>query len=149
MMRVSGPACSRPALGCKSAGAAAGPRAVRRIRRDLIVLAVSLVVFTVCAVIAANGRVGPAERAVFHAINGLPGWLYQPMLAAQYPGVLAMPLVVAADALVWRRWRVAAALVLVVACKLALEQVAKLLVHRQRPGRRCLMRSCVGCRMAG
>jgi hypothetical protein len=30
----------------------------------------------------ADGRVGPAERAVFHAINGLPSWLYQPMLAA-------------------------------------------------------------------
>jgi hypothetical protein len=98
---------------------------LRRIRRDLIVLAVSLAVFTVCAVIAADGRVGPAERAVFHAINGLPGWLYQPMLAAHYPGVLAMPLVVAAGALVWRRWQLAAALVLVVACKLALEQVAQ------------------------
>src|SRR5690348_8193433 len=34
----------------------------------------------------------------------------------------------------WRRWRLAAALVLVVPCKLGLEQVAKLLVQRQRPG---------------
>jgi hypothetical protein len=33
---------------------------------------------------------------VFHAINGLPGWLYRPMLLAQYLEVLAMPLVVAA-----------------------------------------------------
>ena len=57
-----------------------------RVRRDLIMLAVSLAVFTVCAVIVANGRVGPAERAVFHAINGLPGWLYRPMLYAQYLG---------------------------------------------------------------
>jgi undecaprenyl-diphosphatase len=107
---------------------------MKRIRRDLIVLAASLAVFAGCAVIAADGRVGQGERAVFHAINGLPGWLYQPMLAAQYLGVLAMPLVVAAGALVWRRWRLAAALVLVVPCKLALERVAKLLVHRQRPG---------------
>jgi hypothetical protein len=45
-----------------------------------------------------------------------------------------MPLVVAAAALVWRRWRLAAALVLVVPLKLALERVAKLLVQRQRPG---------------
>ena len=105
-----------------------------RIRRDLIVLAASLAVFTVCAVIVANGRVGPAERAVFHAINGLPGWLYQPMLYAQYLGVLGVPLVFAAAALVWRRWRLAAALVLVVPCKLGLERVAKLLVQRQRPG---------------
>ena len=107
---------------------------MRRVRRDLIMLAASLAVFTVCAVIVANGRVGPAERAVFHAINGLPGWLYQPMLYAQYLGVLGMPLVIAAGALVWRRWRLAAALVLVVPCKLGLEQAAKLLVQRQRPG---------------
>jgi undecaprenyl-diphosphatase len=107
---------------------------MRRIRRDLIVLAASLAVFAGCAVIAADGRVGPGERAVFHAINGLPAWLYQPMVAAQYLGVLAMPLVVAAGALLWRRWRLAAALVLVVPCKLVLERVAKVLVHRQRPG---------------
>src|SRR5262249_44865042 len=80
---------------------------MKRIRRDLIVLAASLAVFAGCAVIAADGRVGQGERAVFHAINGLPGWLYQPMLAAQYLGVLVMPLVVAAGALLWRRWRLA------------------------------------------
>jgi membrane-associated phospholipid phosphatase len=120
--------------GAKSAGTAGGPGAGRRIRRDLIMLAASLAVFAGCAVIAANGRVGPAERAVFHAINGLPGWLYRPMLVAQYLGVLAMPAVVAAGALVWRRWRLAAALVLVVPLKLVLERVAKLLVQRQRPG---------------
>ena len=97
-------------------------------------LAASLAVFAICAVIVADGRVGPAERAVFHAINGLPGWLYRPMLAAQYLGVLGMPLIVAVGALAFRRWRLAAALVLVVPCKLALERVAKLLVHRQRPG---------------
>ena len=71
---------------------------------------------------------------MFHAVNGLPGWLYWPMLAAQYLGVLVMPLVVAAFALVWRRWRLAAALVLVVPLKLVLERVAKQLVQRQRPG---------------
>ncbi len=118
----------------KGWGKEAGPGSGRRIRRDLIVLAASLAVFASCAVIAANGRVGPAERAVFHAINGLPGWLYRPLLAAQYLGVLGMPLIVAAGALVWRRWRLAAALVLVVPLKLVLEQVAKLLVRRQRPG---------------
>jgi undecaprenyl-diphosphatase len=98
------------------------------------VLAASLAVFAICAVVAADGRVGSPERAVFHAINGLPGWLYHPMLVAQYLGVLGMPLILAAVALVWRRWRLAAALVLVVPCKLVLERVAKLLVHRQRPG---------------
>ena len=111
-----------------------GSRAVRRIRRDLAVLVASLAVFAGCAVIVADGRVGPAERAVFHAINGLPSWLYRPMLVFQYLGVLAVPLVVAAGALAFRRWRLAVALVLVVPLKLAAERVPKQLVQRERPG---------------
>ena len=99
-----------------------------------MVLVASLAVFAVCAVIAADGRVGPIERAAFHAVNGLPNWLYGPMLAFQYLGVLAMPLIVAVGALAFRRWRLAAALVLVVPCKLALERVVKWLVQRERPG---------------
>jgi membrane-associated phospholipid phosphatase len=107
---------------------------VRRIRRDLIVLAASLAVFAGCALLVADGRVGPAERAAFHAVNGLPDWLYGPMLLFQYLGVLAMPLVVAVGALAFRHWRLAGALVLVVPLKLVLERVAKLLVQRERPG---------------
>jgi membrane-associated phospholipid phosphatase len=107
---------------------------VSRVRRDLVVLAASLAVFAGCAVLVADGRVGSVERAAFHAVNGLPDWLYGPMLAFQYLGVLAMPLVVAVGALAFRRWRLAAALVLVVPLKLALERVAKWLVQRERPG---------------
>ena len=105
-----------------------------RIRRDVVVIVASLAVFAICAVIAASGRVGPVERALFHAVNGLPAWLYQPMLVFQYLGVLAMPLVVAAGALALRRWRLAGALVLVVPLKLATERLVKLLVQRERPG---------------
>jgi membrane-associated phospholipid phosphatase len=107
---------------------------VSRIRRDLIVLVASLAVFAGCALLVADGRVGPIEREAFHAVNGLPDWLYSPMLLFQYLGVLAMPLVVAVGALVVRRWRLAAALVLVVPLKLALERAVKLLVQRERPG---------------
>jgi membrane-associated phospholipid phosphatase len=128
------PAWPRRGTGAGGAAAPGGRDAGGHIRRDLILLAASLAVFAVCAVIAADGRVGPAERAVFHAVNGLPGWLHQPMLYAQYLGVLGVPLVFAAAALLFRRWRLAAALVLVVPCKLGLERVAKLLVQRQRPG---------------
>jgi len=99
-----------------------------------VVLVVSLAVFAGCAVVAADGRVGPIERAQFHGVNGLPDWLYQPMLLFQYLGVLAMPLVVALGALVFRRWRLAAALVLVVPLKLATERLVKWLVQRERPG---------------
>lgn len=97
-------------------------------------MAVCLAVFAGCALLVADGRVGPIERAAFHAVNGLPDWLYGPMLLFQYLGVLAMPLVVAVGALAVRRWRLAAALVLVVPLKLALERVVKLLVQRERPG---------------
>jgi membrane-associated phospholipid phosphatase len=107
---------------------------VSRVRRDVVVLVASLAVFTVCAVVAADGRVGPVERATFQAVNGLPEWLYRPMLILQYLGVLAMPLVIAAGALAFRRWRLAGALVLVVPLKLALERLVKLLVQRERPG---------------
>jgi hypothetical protein len=107
---------------------------VSRVRRNVVVLVASLAVFAVCAVIVADGRVGPIERTVFHAVNGLPDWLYRPMLMLQYLGVLAMPLVVAVGALVVRRWRLAAALVLVVPLKLALERAVKLLVQWERPG---------------
>ena len=105
-----------------------------RIRRDFVVVAASLGVFAGCALLVADGRVGSVERAVFRAVNGLPDWLYGPMLLFQYLGVLAMPLVVAVGALAFRRWRLAAALVLVVPLKLALERVVKLLVQRERPG---------------
>ena len=105
-----------------------------RVRRDVVVLMASLAVFAACAVVVADERVGPVERALFHAVNGLPEWLYRPMLVFQYLGVLAMPLVIAAGALAFRRWRLAAALVLVVPLKLATERVAKLLVQRERPG---------------
>jgi membrane-associated phospholipid phosphatase len=132
--RLPDPESARQAFPSGSASTTGGPRAVRRIRRDLIMLVASLAVFAACAVIVADGQVGPTERAVFHAINGLPGWLYGPMLIAQYLGVLAMPLVVAVGALAFRRWRLAGALVLVVPLKLALERVAKLLVERERPG---------------
>lgn len=107
---------------------------MRRTRRDFIVLVASLTVFAGCAAIVTDGRVGSAERTVFDAINGLPDWLHGPMLVAQYLGVLAMPLILAGGALLWRHWRLAVALVLVVPSKLVLEWAAKLLVHRQRPG---------------
>ena len=99
-----------------------------------MVLVAGLAVFAGCAVVAADGRVGPLERALFHAVNGLPDWLYRPMVLFQYLGVLAMPLVVALGALALRRWRLAAALVLVVPFKLATERLVKWLVQRERPG---------------
>jgi undecaprenyl-diphosphatase len=88
-----------------------------------------------CAWAASPGDVGRTERAVFRAVNGLPDVLYRPLWVLPILGTLGVPLVVAAGALVFRRWRLAAALVLLVPLKLLVEKgVLKNLVHRERPG---------------
>jgi len=91
-------------------------------------------VAALCALVARNGTVGPTERAVFHAINGLPGWLSWPMWSMQLFGVLAIGPAVAVVAFLARRGRLGAAAVLVTVMKLGAERVVKLLVKRQRPG---------------
>jgi undecaprenyl-diphosphatase len=103
-------------------------------RRDLMWLVGSLAVFGVCAALVVDGKVGEAERTLFDTINGLPDWLNQPMTDVQYLGVLVVPLVAAAIALAFRRWRLAAALALVAPLKVVVERVPKMLVDRQRPG---------------
>ena len=83
----------------------------------------------------ADGQVSGLERAVFRWINELPGWLERTMWALQLLGVLVTPIVVAAVALVLRKWRLALALVLLAPLKLIAErEVLKKLVERQRPG---------------
>jgi undecaprenyl-diphosphatase len=94
-----------------------------------------LVVFVACALVAHSGRVGPAERWVFRAINDLPSWLYRPMWLFQQVGNLAVAFaLVLVAALVLRRWKLAAAAVLAVIAKLGLERVVKHFVERPRPG---------------
>ena len=82
-----------------------------------------------------SGEVGPTERAVFAAVNGWPDALQWPLWVFQTLGVLGMPLLVAVPAVVTRRWRLAAGLVLLVPLKLFVErEVIKELVTRERPG---------------
>jgi undecaprenyl-diphosphatase len=83
----------------------------------------------------APGTVGDLERRVFAFVNGSPDVLQWPLWIFQLLGVLGMPLLVAAVALVLRRWRLALALALLVPLKLGVErEVLKELVHRERPG---------------
>jgi undecaprenyl-diphosphatase len=85
--------------------------------------------------VAASHGVSGLERGVFHAINDLPDALYRVFWLAQYVGLLLLPLAVAVVAAVFRRWRLAAALVLLVPFKLLVEKgVVKELVYRARPG---------------
>jgi membrane-associated phospholipid phosphatase len=88
------------------------------------------------ALVADSGTVGPAERAVFEAVNGLPDALRWPMWVFQLLGLVGLPLVVALGAAVFRRWRLVFVCVALVPLKLYVEKgVLKQLVHRERPGR--------------
>ena len=109
-------------------------RYVRRVGDAWAVLG-GLAVLVLCMFLVRSGEVGDVEEAVFHAINGLPDFLHGPMWVFQLPGVLVFPLLVAAGALLLRRYRLAAAIALLVPIKLVLEKrVVKVLVERQRPG---------------
>jgi undecaprenyl-diphosphatase len=87
-----------------------------------------------CVAVAHTGEVPGWEAAVFHAVNDLPDLLYRPLWVLQFPGLLLMPAVAAAAAAALHRWRLAAALLLLVPLKLVAERrVVKHLVERRRP----------------
>ena len=111
-------------------------------------MALAGVALTVLASLGAlGGKVSGPERAVFRAINELPGWLERTMWAMQLLGVIVTTLIAAVVVLAFRLWRpgggagaapaaaheqAAAALAPI---KLILErQVVKKLLERQRPG---------------
>ncbi len=112
------------------------PRA--RARRPWYVLLLALIgvlIVVGCALVARSGEVGPTERVVFEAINGLPDFLRWPLWAFQLAGLIGLPLVIALGALVLRNWRLAIASVALVPLKLYVERsVVKQLVERERPG---------------
>lgn len=108
-------------------------KAVRR-RADGFATLVGLVLFVPCALVAADGTVGPVELAVFHAINGLPEALSPVMQGVQWLGVLAVGPIAAIVAALSRRWRLAIACLLVTFEKLLFERIVWQLVERSRPG---------------
>ena len=109
-------------------------KVVRR-RTDALVALAGLALFVPCALIASDGRVGPAELPVFHAINGLPEALSPVMQWVQWLGVLAVGPIVALGAALSRRWRLAIACLLVTVEKLVFERIVWQLVERSRPGK--------------
>jgi undecaprenyl-diphosphatase len=109
------------------------PRFVRR-RADGIAAAVGIVTLLACGFVARHGTTTGLELRVFRAINGLPEALAAPMRGAQLLGVLAVGPVVALVACALRRWRLAAAALLVTAGKLAAERIVWRVVQRSRPG---------------
>ena len=99
------------------------------------VAAAAAVTVAATSVLASNGRVGPSERSVFTAVNGLPDILQAPMWVLQLMGVTGTAVVVGLIVLWRRRIRLAVALFALVPLKLFTEHiVVKNLVHRERPG---------------
>mgnify|MGYP001812975983 FL=1 len=105
------------------------------LRNWTITFGVALGVAVGAGVVASSGTVAEWEASIFHAINDLPDWLYRPMWVFQLAGLLFVPLVVAIGAAIFRRWWLAAALIVFVPLKLFVEKaVVKQLVERERPG---------------
>lgn len=105
------------------------------VRTGATIAVSGLAVLAGAGLVASNGRVGAIERWAFHAVNGLPDWLYRPLWIFQQLGNIVIALLVAlVVASVLRRPKLAAAAVLAVGAKLWLEQVVKSVVERTRPG---------------
>jgi membrane-associated phospholipid phosphatase len=110
----------------------AGVHFIRR-RLDVGFVLGGVALFLLCASVARSGTVGPVEARVFHWINDLPDSLSPAMQAAQLLGVLGVPVIVAVVALIFRRFRLAVAAILVAALKLVAERIVWQVVSRSRP----------------
>lgn len=97
-------------------------------------------VFALSTRLAAQDDARGVESSVFHAVNGLPDWLYPVLWGPMQLGNLVVGAVVALlVALVGRRPKVAVAVLAAVGLKLVVERVirdrlAGELLDRQRPG---------------
>ncbi|WP_024805028.1 phosphatase PAP2 family protein [Nocardia sp. BMG51109] len=99
-------------------------------------LALGGVVATGAAVwVVRTGVLDGTDRSLFRWFNSAPDGLYRPLWAMQLIGVLGAPLVVAVGAATARRYRLAAAMMLLPLVKLAVEfDILKQLVWHPRPG---------------
>ncbi len=105
---------------------------VERRRSDVVALVACAVVLTVGGVVADRG-VSAGEAGVLHALNHLPAVLDLPLYAVQLLGTVVVPVVVAAGAAAYRRFRLASGLLLVLPLKWLVEVAAKAVVDRMRP----------------
>ena len=108
-------------------------RWVRR-REDAIGLVASVLVVALGMIAVRHGSVSALEKAVFHAVNDLPGALYPVLWPFQQLGAILVGPIVALIAALTRRYRLALAVLLATVAKLVTERVVKAIVSRQRPG---------------
>jgi undecaprenyl-diphosphatase len=109
------------------------PRFVRR-SSDVVVAAVGLVVLAIGMLLVQDETVSGFEESAFRAINDLPQALYPVLWPFQQLGALLVGPVVAVGALIARKYRLAAAVLVATLLKLVTERVVKALVSRERPG---------------
>jgi undecaprenyl-diphosphatase len=108
-------------------------RFVRR-RSDALAAAFGVAVLVLGMLAVRHGSVSGPERSAFRRINDLPGALYPVLWPFQQLGVVVVGPIAAVIAALFRKFRLAAALVVATIAKLGLERVVKKLVSRQRPG---------------
>ena len=108
--------------------------------RWLIVAGIGLVIVSLSIAVARKPSISPAESRVFHAVNGLPDWLYPLLWLPMQLGNLVVGTVAGLlVALVDGDLAVAIGVLLATALKLVVERVvrkemADYLAVRQRPG---------------
>jgi membrane-associated phospholipid phosphatase len=108
----------------------------RRPKSALLMAIFGALLVVMSSLVARTGTVGPVERSVFEAINGLPDFLRWPMWIFQLMGLIGLPALLALIALAFRRYRLMFALLLAIPLKLFVIQAGiKGTVHRDRPGR--------------
>jgi membrane-associated phospholipid phosphatase len=107
---------------------------------ELVIAAAGAVVLAASVAGARRPTIAPLEQRVFHALNGLPGWLFVPLWLPMQLGNLvvgtAVGLVIAA---LYGDWVMAVGVVAAAALKLVIERVVRrrmgdALAVRQRPG---------------
>jgi glycosyltransferase 2 family protein len=108
-------------------------RYVRR-RGDALSVALGVLVLGAGMLAVRHGSVSGFEKSVFRAINDLPGALYPVLWPFQQLGVIVVGPIAALVAALFRRFRLAAALLVATVAKLGLERLVKKIVSRQRPG---------------
>jgi undecaprenyl-diphosphatase len=107
---------------------------IARHRADIVRAGVGAAVLAVCTWLAWDHSLSDLERSLFHAINGLPSWLYRPLWLVMQLGALAAVFVVAAVALLFRRVRLAVELAAAGVGAYFAAIALKNLVGRGRPG---------------
>jgi membrane-associated phospholipid phosphatase len=114
--------------------ASSRPAAYVRRTGDLALAALAVALLVPMGIAVDGNQVSDIERSVFRAINGLPDLLYGPLWPFMQLGNLLVIPVAALGAAFLRWFRPAAAILVLGAVKLFVEDIVKDLVFRERPG---------------